>query len=268
MLQREYKKKGISFLEVYYSQNIGSFVASYNLSGVDVVKAYDANKNYKNLLQETCTLHIDLTETEENILKRFRPTTRNEIKRNINKDDVKYTCEAVLDEKRIANFSSNLSKFTHKKNFHKGYRTSEEYLVDQIKNFKQNALLTIVSKGGITLAEHLYFIDNNRARYMYGISYRLDENIDIDRNVIGRSNRGLHWFDMKEMKSRGVKIYDFGGISLYTDDAGLINVKRFKEGFSKNRVFEYSGNIPVSLRGKLGLFVKTFLDRLADIRQA
>ena len=41
-----------------------------------------------------------------------------------------------------------------------------------------------------------------------------------------------------------MEVYDLGGISSNTTDRGLLNIKRFKEGFS----------CPVSLRGRLALY--------------
>lgn len=259
MLKRKYKKKGFNIHEIHYAKKINSTVNAHNVLGVDLIKVYQASENFNNKLHESQTLHIDLSQKEEDILKGFRPTTRNEIRRNLKRDNVEYFHDTTLNKNKIKTFVENLNTFSQAKRFHKNYQTDTDYLLAQLQDFKENILLTTVSKDNILLAEHLYFCDESRARYMFGISYRLNKNIEIDPNVIGRSNRGLHWFDIQVLKKQGIKIYDLGGIVVNSGDKHLDNVTRFKEGFSKNRVFEYSGNISVSLRGKLGLFIKEFL---------
>jgi len=259
MIQRRYKQNLLNILETYYSNDIESIVASAKQSKTDVIKMNQAHDNYNGQLKESCTLHIDLTRAEEDIFKHFRPTTRNEIRRNLNKDEVQYSYEENLEKSRIATFISHFMRFSHAKNFHKDCHTEETYLHSQINDFKDNSLLSTVSKGDTILSEHLYFFDKAKARYMYGISHRLDKYLDIAPSVVSRSNRGLHWYDMQEFKKRGLKIYDLGGIACDTTDKGLLNVRKFKEGFSQNRVTDYYGNIPVSLRGKIALMLKSFI---------
>ena len=259
MLKRKYKQSGFNVLELHYLRGLeSSTISSQSHSNIDIIKINQANENISGNLQKACTLHIDLTQSNDVIFKSFRPTTRNEIRRNLNKDKVEYTYEENLDDKRIKSFVNNLTKFTKAKNFHKDCRTDEDYMLRQINDFKEHSLLTAVTINDIVLSEHLYFYDDNKARYMYGISHRLN-NIDIPRNTVGRSNRGLHWFDIQEFKKRGIKTYDLGGVTCNSADNGLQNVRKFKEGFSQNMVDEYNGNIAVSLRGRFALLVKSII---------
>lgn len=255
MLKRYYQWKGMRILEIHYSKNIAD---NSNFKNVDIIKTYQVGKNIKNKLHEFYTLQIDLTKTEDEIFKNFRSNTRNEIRKNIKNDEITCSYNDCLSDSDIHDFAHNLEKFMAGKN----YYVDCNFLISQIKNFRKNTLLTRATKEGTILTEHLYFFDDERARYKSGISYRLEESIGIGYKTIGRSNRRLHWFDIQEFKNRGIKIYDLGGISRNTNDKGLLNINRFKEGFSKNEIMEYEGNIPVSFKGKLALFIKKTMDRL------
>jgi len=63
----------------------------------------------------------------------------------------------------------------------------------------------------------------------------------------------LHWLDIIEFKNNGADIYDLCGWYSGTEDKALLNINKFKEQFSQNKVKEYSG---VIYNNKLLAFLK------------
>ena len=256
MLKREYRWKGLNVLEIHYLDNVTKYLEDSNLKNIDVIKLYQVKENYKNKLDEFHTLHINLENSEDDIFKKFHSNSRNEIRKNLKDDNVIFYSKELLSESDISDFIKKLDIFMGQKE----HSVDTNFQLYQLKDFKSNIILTEVKKDDTVLASHLYLFDENRARYKSGISYRMDEN--IDSKVVGRSNRGLHWFDIKLFKNKGLNIYDLGGIAHNTEDKAKININKFKERFTKNQVIEYQGNIGVSLKGKLALFIHKILQKI------
>jgi lipid II:glycine glycyltransferase (peptidoglycan interpeptide bridge formation enzyme) len=229
--------------------NVSQFLEKYDTSNIDVIMLYQARENYQNKLDDFTTLHFDLEQSEDEIFKNIRSkNTRNEIRKNIKDDNVNYSFKENLSDNDIESLMHDLDWFMKEKN----KDTNISFAESQTRGFVENICVTYVKKDGVTLASHLYMFDENRVRYTLGISYR---HKGIDPKIVGRSNRGLHWFDMKLFREKNLKIYDFGGIAIDTDNKDEKNIRRFKESFTKNSVSEYQGNVGVSLKGKLALFM-------------
>jgi len=256
MLRREYKWKGLNILEIHYLDNISAFLENYYLKNIDVIKLYQVKENYQNKLEEFYTLHIDLKEDKDDIFKKFYSNTRNEIRKNLKDDEVQYSYIQNPNKEKIKIFMDNLKKFMKQKDNDMDY----DFLLQQGYNFQNNIIITSVVKDELVLAEHLYLVDETRVRYKSGISYRFDT--QIDAKVIGRSNRGLHWYDIQLFKDKKFEIYDFGGIAYNTKDKAKLNINKFKERFTKNQVIEYQGNIGISLKGKLALLAHKVLQKV------
>jgi hypothetical protein len=256
MLKREYKWKGLNILEIHYLDNVSKFMENYNLKNIDVIKLCQVNENYKNKLDEFHTLHIDLEDSEDDIFKKFHSNSRNEIRKNLKDDNVTFHSIEVLSEIDVDNFIKDLDIFMGQKE----HSVDTNFQLQQLKDYKSNIILTEVKKDDTVLASHLYLFDDKRARYKSGISFRMNKN--IDPKVVGRANRGLHWFDIKLLQNKGLKLYDLGGIAHNTEDKAKININKFKEKFTKNQVIEYQGNIGISLKGKLALFVHKVLQKI------
>jgi len=258
MIKREYRWKGLNILEVHYLSKVNDFLKDYDLKNIDVVKLYQVGENYKNPLEEFHTLHIDLKQDEDDIFKQFHSNTRNEIRKNLKSDEVAFYYKENLTEKDIVKFMDELNSFMGQKE----HSIDLGYQLKQAKDFNKNILLTYVEKDSIVLASHLYLYDENRARYKSGVSHRMDDNIDA--KVVGRSNRSLHWFDIKLFKEKNITIYDLGGLAHNTEDKAKLNINKFKERFTKNQVIEYQGNIGISLKGKFALFVHKLLQKIRN----
>jgi hypothetical protein len=258
MLKREYKWRGLNILEIHYLENVSEYLVNYDLKKIDVIKFYQVGENYKNNLDQFYTLHINLENNEDDIFKQFHSNTRNEIRKNLRDDQVSYEYIDEVSEDMIIDFMNDLDIFMKQK----GNIIDKVFLIKQALDFKNNIILTYVKKNDNILAKHLYLCDGKRARYKSGISYRLNKNIDA--KLVGRSNRGLHWFDIKMFKSKNFKIYDLGGIAYNTKDKAKLNINKFKERFTKNLIIEYEGNIAISLKGKIALYANKILQKIKE----
>lgn len=108
----------------------------------------------------------------------------------------------------------------------------------------------------------MYYMDRTkRARLRFSVSYRMKD--DIDPKLVGRSNKALHWFDIQELKKMDIAICDLGG-AIRVDDNGKIlggGISGFKKGFSNNLVTEYTGEIPLTFKGKAAVTAWKFLKK-------
>jgi len=260
VLKRKYRWMGLNILELHFHKNITQFLQDQDLSNIDVIVFYQVTENYQNKLNDFATLQFDLKLDEDEIFRNIRSkNTRNEIRKNIRDDGIDYLLVENLSNNDIDNFIHDLNWFMKEKN----KDTNIGFIKNQIKSFVGNIVLTHAIKDDITLASHLYLFDNERVRYTLGISYR---HKGIDPSLVGRSNRGLHWFDIKLFKKRNFKIYDFGGIALNSNSADEKNIRKFKESFTRNTVHEYQGNIGLSIKGKLALSLHNLKKKISNGR--
>ncbi len=70
------------------------------------------------------------------------------------------------------------------------------------------------------------------------------------------------------LKWGGVNVYDFGGAIRVDEKRKIISsgVSGFKKGFSDNLVTEYVGEIPLTLKGKLAMFIYGFIKKIRNRR--
>ena len=164
------------------------------------------------------TILNKLDVTEDDILKGFTSTVRNEVRRS-ERENVQF------------GFIDNLDDF---RQFHNNFANAKgTYLADMglIEGYKDNLLITCAKLGRKILAAHAYLCDSqtNMVRLLFSSNIRLTE--DIDLNFIGRANKFLHFKDMLYFKEIGYLIYDFGGFAFNTDDKQRQGINTFKQSF-------------------------------------
>lgn len=94
---------------------------------------------------------------------------------------------------------------------------------------------------------YTYVLAGEIARLYQSCSeFRFDGN--AHRNAISRANRYLHWKDMLELKDRGYRTYDWGGVGSLENPGGI---DKFKMGFGGDGVTLYNAKVPVSLEAKI-----------------
>ncbi len=196
-MQREFKYKSLKMIEVFYptvekNDDIKDIIKKHK--NVDILKLNQVNVKYNEDFRPINTLHIDLTQSEDEIFKKFKSNYRNEINKNLRDDDVKYEWieKPTLQEMEVIhNDLVSFSKF-------KGWHVDEELEMGRTKDLLDNVVVSHVAYNGVKLATHVYFANKHRARLRFSVSYRTDES--IDNKLVGRSNKGLHWFDIQQLK--------------------------------------------------------------------
>jgi len=98
------------------------------------------------------------------------------------------------------------------------------------------AFTKAIDGNGRVICMHALIFDDSRARllYSYSVFRGLDKNT---RDISGRANKSLHWFDIIQFKKRSLKCYDFGGISLKGETE---NIDKFKMAFGGEVITEYN----------------------------
>ena len=117
-----------------------------------------------------------------------------------------------------------------------------------------NLILTIAYFNDDKIAQHVYVCDDINAKLLYSVS--IFRNEGLDKNLIGRANKGLHWFDILNFKSQKKQTLDWGGVTSFVSPNGI---DKFKMGFGTEQLTTYNLTVGLSLLGKLFVFVKNLL---------
>jgi hypothetical protein len=168
--------------------------------------------------EKSYTLHSELTIHEEEITRKYNSTIQNEIRRA---------------EKEGCSFIYNTTKEIFLKEYN-NFATKRGLFpqsLDSLNAYRDNLIITSSSINNSITAIHSYLIDNDlkKVRLLHSASLRYSEG--IDKNMIARSNKYLHYMDMKEFKKNGFETYDWGGIAYQSVDENLKGINKFKESF-------------------------------------
>jgi lipid II:glycine glycyltransferase (peptidoglycan interpeptide bridge formation enzyme) len=168
--------------------------------------------------RENYTIENDLTGSEEKIFEVFSKQFRNQI-RQAEKDGV--NCYFHKDIKGFVVFFNEFAKA-------KGINQTS---VRRMEEMGDELLLSYAELDGKIIAAHSYHYDKKAAvvRTFQSASIRLDNG--IEKNLIGKANKLLHFRDMIHFKKIGVQTYDFGGYAGPDDKRDLKGINDFKLNF-------------------------------------
>jgi len=197
------------------------------------------------------TLQIDLPLEEKILFAEIGKNYRYEINRAEKRDELCYSVTCKPTQSEIEEFCFFYNSFAANKGL-------LELNMEQLYLYRDlNALVIsyMKNKSDELLCSHLYLADGTRALGLYfPSSFRMHTDNE-QRTLIGRANKYLHWLDIKYFKARGFLCYDFGGLALDNIDKGMSNINEFKIHFGGNRVVEYDFYYPLTLKGKIMLFI-------------
>ena len=203
-----------------------------------------------NQLIKQTTLLIDLSKSEEQLMKDLHRTNRKQIRKAAEYD---FQIE-VLDRPTLANirefqkFYNEFAKYTNTYKCGAFHVQTMELLMES-----SNLIITrIVSKGsGETLAYQVYITDEETAFSLYSASHFRLKDKAIDKRMLSIASRYLFWSNILYFKRRNNLVYDMGGLT--TND----NISSFKREFGGEITEVYSGYETTSLLGKLVLLGRT-----------
>ena len=184
------------------------------------------------------TLISDLTETEEEILKKFSKSCIYKVKRAPREGVTAkmYGSDELSDGQLIREFADFFEEFWKSKGVE--YQEKDR-CVESLTEYMQAGALAIgtASVKDKVQVYHVYVMDEERARLLHSASqFRTEE--DIPQTVVGFANRYLHKESMLYFKELGRKIYDWGGAGLEEEVA---SITRFKESFGGDVRIYYNG---------------------------
>lgn len=202
------------------------------------------------------TLQIDLTQSADALYAAARRTTRNEINRAHKKDAFAFAANAAPTAADLHAFLEFYNAFARTK----GTTRCGAYHVHTLKLLAESNGLTLtrMADDAGALCYHAYAVDARRATLLYsGSQFRSARESEV-RNRLARANRYLHWRDMLHFQERGVETYDWGGL---TRDA---NIADFKRSFGGVERAEYSGYVPLTMKGHAATAGRLFLSTLRN----
>lgn len=221
------------------------------------------NKRDAASFEELWTLLIDLTKPEGELFSHIRKNTRYEINRAVNKDGAHcFTLFEKGEENRekLLQYIDFFNIFADSKN-----RSRIDYSdVEQFYENKTFCARYAADGGGEILTMHAYVISDGTAR-LHQSSSLFRNTADAEaRNMIGRSNRLLHWDDILFFKNAGLQYYDFGGWYGGAETSGTyaeqLLINQFKESFGAEKKREYSFIEPASFRGRIAVLIHSAID--------
>ncbi|WP_277585643.1 hypothetical protein [Psychrobacillus antarcticus] len=201
------------------------------------------------LIKET-TIIIDLTKSEEQLLKDLHRTNRKQIRQAAKYD---FQIE-VLDRPTLANireFQTFYNEFVKHTNTYKCgafHIKTMELLMEA-----SHLIITRIVNGSNReiLGYQVFITDDETAFSLYSATHFRFKNNAIDKRILSIASRYLLWRNILYFKDRKNLVYDMGGLT--TND----NISSFKREFGGKITDVYSGYEASSLLGKLVLLGRT-----------
>lgn len=195
------------------------------------------------------TRWTDLTVDEEELLRRIvSKTFKYDIRKSLKDDvEIKYytSLDIDKDDTVVQSFAKCYCAMYKEKNM------DIRLDVDSVKSCARNGhlVLSVAYCAGTPIVYHSYLCDQEIVILWHSCSnFRSDKEM---ASIIARANKRLHWEDWIYFKSKGVKIYDWGGVFSFDSDNGI---DKFKEAFG-GLPHDYYHTAPLghSILGKVAL---------------
>ncbi len=209
------KFSGIGVTEIWFADKF-LFWHSFRLAAYMHVKN-PAGKIFS-ITQNSHTVENDLSMPVAAIFSAFSKTVQTEIKQA---EKYGVTCVFTEDAEMFTAFYNEFATF----------RQIDATSIKRLQQMQPYLKISIAVYNGNWIAAHSYLTDRESGivRLMHAASQRL--NTEVDKQVAGKANKLLHYFDMMQFKQQGFTLYDFGGYANNTTDKGLQGINKFKLSF-------------------------------------
>lgn len=245
-----YKRYGLKINAIWFYKDIE---LEKDMNNVDIV-FFHGIKNIENVKSKVVKIQYSLTTnlllTAEELFKRIGKNFRYQINRS-EKENVKCTIysSSNLQEKLeiLDKFEEEYDEFTKLKGIANTY--NENAMKKYIES--NSIVLSKAYKDEEVYAQHIYICDGKSSRLLYSVSNFRTEG--MNRNLIGRANKYLHWQDILYLKNSGFEVLDWGGISSITEPNGI---DKFKKEFGGKEEKYFNVIIGKSFIGKLVVLMR------------
>ncbi|MDC8772077.1 GNAT family protein [Roseateles albus] len=225
--------------------------ASDAIADVQLMRQWPAG-DWKGNATPKHTLLIQLNMPTEQIQATFKKDAQYEIRRAQTKDGLVFELMQSPGPSELNQFSDFFDGFALQKSLSPVDRSYLQAAADAgcLK-------LTCVKRGEQVLVWHSYILVGERVRLLHSASQFREHQAEAGfRSLVGRANRWLHWQDMQAFASHGVASYDFGGWYAGCEDKEKLRINAFKEEFGGKPIQEFEGQIALTLKGKLYLWLR------------
>lgn len=227
----------IRYRRLFFSVNDNFLNATPSLDA-DINYCIQCPENIHNALTEFHTLLIDLNQSLETIRENVYHRTLSEINSYLSNQTFEYRLLQTLTEQELDRFIQLFNTFAAAKKI----RKAEAF---RLKAYLRAGVLRVsyIQQQNQLLCVNIYRVTSERASNLYSFSPLSSQTHTLTHTQLGRAHRALHWLDILEFKKEQVRYYDFCGWYTGTTDQSLLNINKFKEQFTKNKVIEYTGVI-------------------------
>ena len=197
------------------------------------------------------TLHTDLRQPEDTMFAAIQQTVRYEIRRGQNRDGLEFECWVAPPSAIVDEFLDRYHALAEEKGL-------APLRPDPVPAYAGAGLLhlTRATINGETIVWHAYTAGSTWVNLIRSVSLFRTATSSFDRQLTGRANKALHWFDMLHYKSAGVVLYDWGGWYTGGEDREKLLINQFKAAFGGSLVHTFDNLAPASTVGTLYLWAK------------
>lgn len=198
------------------------------------------------------SLQSDLDAAPEAIMARFDETCRRHVRRAERQDGLRHEVLAEAAE-GLAEFAEFYDAFARQK----GLWLADRHWLERAALAGQ-LVLSCACCGGERLVWHAHLRAGHTVQMAHSVSLYRGMN-EAQRSLVARANRWLHWRDMLEFRSAGLRYYDWGGMFAPESTPEQAGINRFKRSFGGRPVLAYQCALPVTLRGRVWLVIRRAL---------
>jgi hypothetical protein len=195
------------------------------------------------------TIVVDLSASEDELHAKLKSHTRWKIRR-AQKDELTYEFSSDGNPEAARRFADHLDRCTDLKDRNRVSRPRIAILSSQ----KVFDVSFVRDSAGEILCASSYLVTPFRMRGLWaGAIYRSTPD-PTRRTIIGRANRLLYWRDMLRFKAAGIRVFDFGGYYVGSEDEEKLRINGFKEEFGGQVIHEFNCATAPTLKGRLALW--------------
>jgi len=193
------------------------------------------------------TLVLDLTKSDEDLFAGMTKETQYKIRRASQKDLVGCGSSDLPDARLLARFRAIYDPFAREHDL----PLLDWDHVQRLAAARQLEISLASVEGVGDLVFHSYVKVRNRVRLLHSVSLSNGRNDESGyRNLRGRANRLLHWYDIQRFKARALETYDLGGWYEGSVDSKKLQINTFKEAFGGHLEKDYNGERLVTARAR------------------